>query len=65
MSNNITQLVFTKDVGKHRIFGTSIDIGIGNCFDKVFFGILKFRYILKDSQLVREIYESIFIIFRS
>jgi len=34
-SNKITQFIFTRDVGKHRIFGTTIDIGLGQCLDKV------------------------------
>ncbi|CAI2361490.1 unnamed protein product [Moneuplotes crassus] len=57
-SNNLTQLAYTKDVGKHRIFGTTIDIGLGNCLDKIyvkgFRAYPEFAKVLNNKELQEE-----------
>lgn len=35
-SHNITQIVLTQGVGQHRVFGTSIDVGLGAYLAKVY-----------------------------
>ena len=50
VSGKHTEIVLTRGVGLHTILGMTIDVAIGDCFDKAYTMFLKFEKILKNKK---------------